>query len=155
MTPCLPRSVGLRPTFFPPEGRLGHAPVHAQPGPVDPHEEVVLQQARLPELVKDASLDPLLEAVVGRRAGAELGGVQRLPGDAGAQDEEDGVGAHPVGGARSAPAEAVGVLVLGQQRVQLLPEEVGEAPIGGVFQVERRLSGHRDPSCITKTMQEL
>src|SRR5262245_48328565 len=83
LTPFLPRSVGFLPVFFPPEGRLGHAPVHRQPGPVDPLEEVVLQQAGLPEFQEDAGLDPLLEAVVGRGAGAELGGVQRLPRHAG------------------------------------------------------------------------
>src|SRR5947207_1134007 len=88
LTPFLARSVGFLPVFFPPEGRLGHAPVHVQPRPVDALEEVVLQQAGLPELQEDAGRDPLLEAVVGGRAGAELGGVQRLPLAAGAQDVE-------------------------------------------------------------------
>src|SRR5690348_5654193 len=48
LTPFLARSVGFLPVFFPPEGRLGHAPVHAQPRPVDPLELVVGQQARFP-----------------------------------------------------------------------------------------------------------
>src|SRR5215471_8904490 len=97
LAPFLARSVGFLPAFFPPEGCLGHAPVHAQPGPVNPHEVVVFEEARLPELQEDAGLDPLLKAVVGSRTGAELGGVQRLPRDAGAEDEEDGVGANAVG----------------------------------------------------------
>src|SRR4051812_15049775 len=91
LAPCLPRSVGFLPVFFPPEGRLGHAPVHAQPLPVDAPQAVVFQQPRLPQGQEDAVPDPLLEAVVRRRAGAEPGGVQRLPLAAGAQDKEDGV----------------------------------------------------------------
>src|SRR3954453_2176453 len=79
LAPRLPRSVGFLPVFFPPEGRLGHAPVHAQPGPVDAHEFVVGHQAGLPQRLEDAGLDPLLEAVMGRGSGAEAGGVQGLP----------------------------------------------------------------------------
>src|SRR5215471_18592822 len=74
LAPFLARSVGFFPVFFPPEGCLGHAPVHRQPGPVDP-----------------------LPAVVGRRAGAETSGVQRLPLAAGAEHEEDGFHADAVG----------------------------------------------------------
>src|SRR2546421_8300854 len=79
LTPLLPRSVGLGPVFFPPERGLGHGPIHAQPFPVDALEEVVLQEARLPELEEDAGLDPLLEAVVGGGTGNEAGGVEGLP----------------------------------------------------------------------------
>src|SRR5205807_1537091 len=107
LTPFLARSVGLLPAFFPPEGGLGHAPVHRQPGPVDALAVVVGHQARLPHLLEDAGRDPLPEAVVGRGAGAEPGGVQGLPLTAGAEDEEDGLPARPVGGARPAAAEAV------------------------------------------------
>src|SRR4051794_18196472 len=76
LTPFLARSVGFLPVFFPPEGRLGHAPVHTQPGPVDALQAVVLQKAGLPHLEGDARADVLLEAVVGGGAGAEDGGVQ-------------------------------------------------------------------------------
>src|SRR5215468_9512503 len=55
LTPFLARSVGFLPVFFPPEGCLGHAPVHAQPGPVDPLQAVVFEQAGLPHLEEDAS----------------------------------------------------------------------------------------------------
>src|SRR5262245_54936691 len=96
LTPCLARSVGVLPVFFPPEGRLGHAPVHTQPPPVDALQAVVLQQALLPELEKDAGFDPFLEAVVGGGPGAELGGVEGLPLAAGAQDIEDGIGTNAV-----------------------------------------------------------
>jgi hypothetical protein len=68
---------------------------------------------------------------VGGRAGAEAGGVERLPLAAGAQDEEDGVQAHPVGGAGLAAAEGVGVDVGGDAQLDLLPEVVGDAPVLG------------------------
>src|SRR5436853_904550 len=85
LTPFLARSVGFLPVFFPPERRLGHAPVHAQPGPVQAHQVVVGHQAGLPHVQEDAGLDPLLEAVMGRRSRAELGGVECLPLTAGAE----------------------------------------------------------------------
>src|SRR5262245_61666224 len=77
LAPSLPRSVGFWPVFFPPEGRLGHAPVHRQPLPVEPLQLVVLLQPALPELLEDAGPDPLLEAAVGRALGADAGGRQR------------------------------------------------------------------------------
>src|SRR5215469_2783671 len=73
LAPSLPRSVGFLPVFFPPEGRLGHAPVHRQPPPVQPLQRVVLLQAVLPKLLEDAGLDPLLEAAVGGTLGANTG----------------------------------------------------------------------------------
>src|SRR5262249_59877716 len=75
----LARSVGFFPVFSPPEGRLGHAPVHRQPGPVDALPVVVGQQAGLPQRLEDPLLHPELEAVVSGGAGAEAGGVQGLP----------------------------------------------------------------------------
>jgi hypothetical protein len=147
----LARSVGFLPVFFPPEGCLGHAPVHTQPGPVDADEGVVLQQAGLPPLEEDAGLDPLLEAVVGGGAGAELGGVQGLPLDAGAQDEEDGVGANAVGGAGAAAAVAVRVDVRGEEDLHDFPEFIGDAPV-----VRHGGRVHDPPSCvILGPMQEL
>jgi hypothetical protein len=66
---------------------------------------------------------------MGRGAGAKLRGVQGLPLAAGAEDEEDGLHADPVGLAGPAAAEAVGVGVLGQQDGDDLPEVVGQAPL--------------------------
>ena len=71
LTPLLPRSVGLRPVFFPAQRRLGHRPIHAQPVPVDAVQVVKLLHARLPQLQKDAGLDPFLKAVVGGGLGAQ------------------------------------------------------------------------------------
>jgi len=103
------------PAFFPPERRLGHAAVHAQPGPVDPLPLVVGHQARLPHRPEDALAHPALEAVVGGGPGAEAGGVQGLPLAAGAEHEEDGLHAGAVGGGGLAAAEGVGVHPLGDQ----------------------------------------
>jgi hypothetical protein len=117
------------PVFFPPEGCLGHTPVHAQPGPVDPLPFVVGQQAALPHCQEDAGADPLLEAIVGRGARAEAGGVQRLPLAAGAQDVEDGLHANAVGRARLAAAEPVGVGVFGNHKGDSLPQVIGDGPL--------------------------
>jgi hypothetical protein len=75
---------------------------------------VVRQQAVFPQGSENASLDPLLKAVVGGRAGAEAGRVQRFPLAAGAQDEQNGFHAYAVGRAWPAAAEAVGVVVFGK-----------------------------------------
>jgi hypothetical protein len=129
------------PVFFPPEGGLGHAPVHRQPGPIDPLPVVVGHQAVLPQFLKDARLDPLLKAVMGRGTGAELGGVQGLPLAAGAQHEKDGLHAEAVGRARPAAAEAVSVFVFGEQGGDGLPQIVGDAPsIGNRMFVHGRVS---------------
>lgn len=128
LTPLLARSVGFLPVFFPPEGRLGHAPVHAQPLPVDALQAVVLRKPRLPQGQEDAGRDPLPEAVVGGGAGAELGGAQSLPLAAGAQGEEDRAHAHPVRGAGAAAAEGMGVHVAGEVHLDLGPQAIGDAP---------------------------
>src|SRR4051812_11793497 len=96
LTPSLPRSVGFLPVFFPPEGCLGHAPVHRQPGPVDPLQLVVQKEPGLPEPQEHAGGHPLLEPVVCGGPRANAGGVQGLPLAAGPQPEEDGVGAGAV-----------------------------------------------------------
>src|SRR5262245_34980787 len=141
LTPFLARSVGFLPVFFPPQGCLGHAPVHAQKGPVDALQAVIVEQALLPELEEDARFDPLLEAVVGGGTGAELGSIQRLPVAAGAQDEEDGIGTNPVGGAGPAAAEAMGVDMRGDAEFHELPQFSGDAPVlGDVGRVHERVS---------------
>src|SRR5215831_19489301 len=71
LTPDLPRSVGLRPVFFPPERGLGHRPVHRQPVPVDPAQFIKALHSRLPELEEHARLHPGLEAIVRRRVGTQ------------------------------------------------------------------------------------
>ena len=77
LVPCLLRSTGEGPVFFPRQGSLGHRPVDAHPGPVDAVEGVVFSQARLPKSQEEAVLDPRLEAVVRRGGGTKAGGVER------------------------------------------------------------------------------
>src|SRR5262249_32814063 len=113
LTPFLPRSVGFLPVFFPPKGCLGHAPVHAQPGPVDALPVVIGHQPRLPQGQEDALLYPALEAVMGGGAGAEAGDVDCLALAAGAEGEEDGLHAEVVGCGWLAAAEGMSVLALG------------------------------------------
>jgi hypothetical protein len=131
LTPCLARSVGFFPVFFPPEGCLGHAPVHRQPGPVDAFQVVVGHQTRLPQGLENAGFDPFLEAVVGGGSGAELGGIERLPLAAGAQDVQDGFHAEAIVLARAPAAEAMRVLVLGEEELNGCPEVVGDTPVVG------------------------
>ena len=119
------------PVFFPPERCLGHAPVHAQPGPVDAREAVVVEQALLPELEEDAGGDPLLEAVVGGGTRAKLGSIEGLPLAAGAEDIEDGVGTDPIRSTGPSAAEAVRIHMLGQEDLQHLPQLIGDAPVVG------------------------
>lgn len=121
MAPFLARSVGFLPVFFPPEGCLGHAPVHGQPLPVEALPVVIGHQAVLPQRLEDALRDPQLEAVMSRGSRAETGGVQRAPLAAGAEHIEDGLHTDAVGGGRLAAAERVGVHPLGDQGGDGLP----------------------------------
>ncbi len=131
LTPRLARSVGFLPVFFPPERCLGHAAVHAQPGPVDPLHLVVAEQAGLPHAQEDACFDPFLEAIMGGGAGTKQGGVEGFPLAARAQDEEDGAHAHAIVGAGPPAAEAMRVAMFGQKDLDGLPQLVGQAPLRG------------------------
>jgi hypothetical protein len=131
LVPFLARSVGFLPVFFPPEGCLGHAPVHAQPLPVDTLQAGVFQQPRLPQRREDPRSDPLLKAVMRRGPRAELGGVQRFPLATGAQHEQDGIHADPVGRAWPSTAEAMGIDVAGQVHLNFTPQGVRDTPVVG------------------------
>jgi hypothetical protein len=129
LTPFLARSVGFFPVFFPPEGCLGHAPVHRQPRPVDPLPVIVGHQARLPQGLEDALFHPALEAIVGGGTGAEAGGIEGLPLAAGAQHEEDGFHADAIGGGGLAAAERMCVQSLRDQFGDGQPQIIGNAPL--------------------------
>jgi hypothetical protein len=123
--------VGFLPVFFPPEGGLGHAPVHAQPGPVDAVQAVVVEQALIPPFEEDAGFDPLLEAVVGGGAGTELGGIEGLPLTARAEDKEDGLGTNAVGGTGSSSTVGMGVDMCREEQLQDFPKFIGDTPLVG------------------------
>ena len=131
LAPFLARSVGFLPVFFPPEGCFGHAPVHTQPFPVNALQTVILQESGLPQRQEYAVGHPLLEAIVGSGPRAELRRVQRLPLATGAQDEENGVHAHPIGRAWPTAAKAMGIHVLRQVDCDLDPEIIGDTPLIG------------------------
>src|SRR3972149_4884421 len=60
LTPCLPRSVGLGPVFFPAERGFGHRPTHPQPPQINAFQLVELLDGHPPEWEKDTRLCPLL-----------------------------------------------------------------------------------------------
>src|ERR671932_2684695 len=108
-TPCLPRSVGFGPVFFPPERCLRQRSIHAQPGPINPVQFIELLHPGEPQLLKDARLDPFLKAVMRGGLGTQVRVFQGLPLTTSAEDVKDSIGAAAVGDARTAAAEAVGI----------------------------------------------
>src|SRR5207302_9588385 len=90
LTPCLARSVGFLPVFFPPERCLGHAPIPAQPRPVDALPFILGHQATFPHPLKTTRLHPLLKTVMGRGLGPAPRGIELLAVTHGSQHEENG-----------------------------------------------------------------
>ena len=136
------------PVFFPPERCLGHAAVHAQPVPVDAFEVVVGHQARLPHGEEDSRLDPVLEAVVGGRAGAIASGIERFPLAASAQHEKDRFHTDAIRRARTAAAEAMGVFMFGQEEGHGLPQFIRDTPGFGDGTVVHDKLTHKDPAAV-------
>jgi len=147
LTPFLARSVGFLPVFFPPERRLGHTPVHTQPGPVNAFPVVVGQQARLPQLLEDTRRDPFLEAIMGRGTRTKAGGVQSLPLTARAEHEEDSLHADAVGSTRPTAAEAMCVFMLGEQQGDALPQIIGDMPLVHDGHIHKKSVFHGCTSC--------
>src|SRR6476620_41326 len=79
LTPCLPRSVGLRPVFFPTQRRLAHRSVQRQPCPIDALQRVIGQQSRAPERGEYARPDPFLKAPMRRGGRADTSLAQDIP----------------------------------------------------------------------------
>src|SRR5207245_2296109 len=129
LTPCLARSVGFLPVFFPPERRLGHAAVHAQPGPIEALPFIVGHQATLPHSLKNSGAYPFLKTIMGCGTRTEARGIQRFPLTAGSQHEENGLHANPVRRPWPAATEAMGIYVLGEQCCDGLPQMVGNTPL--------------------------
>jgi hypothetical protein len=105
-------------------------------------QAVVVEQPQLPQGLEDTGLDPLLEAVVGGGTGAILGGIERLPLTAGAEDEEDGIGTDAISRAWPSPTEAVGIHMPRNTDFHDLPHVIGDAPVVG-----NRGSFHDSSSC--------
>jgi hypothetical protein len=92
---------------------------------------VVFFQTQLPELLKDARFGPLLKATMSGAAGADAGGVQRVPLAAGAQSKQDGVHGLAVVHARVVAPQGVR-LGRREQGGDLGPQFIGDLPISGV-----------------------
>ena len=69
-----------------------------------------------------------------RGARAKDGGIERLPGAASAEHEEDGIHTDAVGRGRFAAAKGMGIHARRNQPFDLRPEVIGDAPGFGTFQ---------------------
>src|SRR5690349_1280137 len=84
---------GIGPSFLPAQRGFGHRSVHTQPVPLKPAQLIKLLDSGLPQLQEDASLHPLLKAVMCGRMRTEIGLIESLPLAAGSQDVENRVSA--------------------------------------------------------------
>src|SRR5215467_8912675 len=71
LVPFFPRSVGLGPTFFPPEAGFAQPSVGSLPLPVHGPQFVALGRQFGPDALHDAASAPALEPVVDGTLGAE------------------------------------------------------------------------------------
>lgn len=147
MTPFLARSVGFLPVFFPPERRLGHTPVHTQPGPVNAFPVVIGQQAPLPHLLEDTRRDPFLEAIMGRGTRTKAGGAQGFPLTARAKHEENSLHANAVGSTRPTTAKAMRVFMLGEDQGDGVPQIIGDMPLIHDGHIHKKGVSHGCTSC--------
>jgi hypothetical protein len=129
LTPCLARSVGFFPVFFPPERRFGHAAVHAHPGPVDPFPIVISQETGFPQSPKNTSFHPFLKPIVGSRTGNKTGSVQCLPLTTRAKHKKYGLHALTVGFSGPAATKAMCIFVFGKKQSNAFPQIVGDVPL--------------------------
>jgi len=122
----LPRSTGLRPGGLAAARRLGDAAVDGEVVKLQADHVVVGGHGELVELLGHADGDPLVAAAAqgARRAGA-VG--HALVATAEHQDLHELVEHDPVGDAGALAAQRVGVDVLGQQGVELVPDGVDDS----------------------------
>src|SRR4051812_37971469 len=128
LVPFLPRSVGFRPVFFPPDPGLAQHRVGRLPLPLHPAEFVAFLDQHRPDLLEDTALDPALQPVVDRALGAiPLG--QLAPLAAAAHPEDD-----PIEHLAPVRDMAAGRLLgpeLAEDRLDPLPQLIGDLPDGG------------------------
>src|SRR5262245_44126794 len=128
LVPFLPRSVGLGPTFFPPEAGLAHAAVGTLPVPVNLAQLGALRGQGGPDLRHHAAAAPALEPAVDGAVVAELLG-QVVPLAAGAEAVDDAVEDPPPVLGRLA-ALGAGLPIGAEDRFDTPPEVVGDFPDG-------------------------
>src|SRR3954452_6840370 len=127
LVPFFPRSVGLGPTFFPPEPGLAQRGIRTLPLPIHRTQLVALLDEDGPDPFHNTSGAPALEPVVDGALGAEFAG-ELFPLAAGAHPEDDPVeGGAPVGGP---PAGRLLGPEFPEDGEDLLPQGVGDLPDG-------------------------
>ena len=131
LTPPLARSVGFGPVFFPPERRLGHRPVHAQPVPRDALQLVKLFHPRLPEFQENVRFDPCLKPIVGRGFGTQLSLLQGCPLAARAEHIENGIGTAAIWYTWTPATKAMGIYPDREQRCEDGPEHIRDTEPSG------------------------
>ena len=107
------------------------APSMLSQTPVQTLQFVVAFQSHPPQLQEHPRGNPFLKAQVGGGAGTDAGGIQGLPLAAGTQHVEDTIGAGSVGNPGPTAAEPMGVHTFGDQRLQHLPELIGDLETAG------------------------
>lgn len=123
--PCLARSVGLGPLFFPPKRRFTHRSIHRTEAPINASQLVVAFETLLPELPEYSCFPPFLKPAVGRARGTQARGVEGIPLASRLEHKEDGIHRAPVVNAPSVASQWVMGDVPWQERLDLRPQSVG------------------------------
>ena len=124
--PCLARSVGLGPVFFPPERGLGHRSVHRLPFPVQSMQIIEFLQGFRPQFLEDSPLHEHLEVSMDCAARTELR-RHRLPLTARSQDVKDAVKHRPPTQTRTPTLPRTSEL--GQERLNPIPHLIWHAKL--------------------------
>jgi len=123
--PGLPRSVGFRPIFFPPEAGFAHRTVRRLPLPEHRVEFLTPRDHHRPDPLHDTVLVPALEPTMHRAVVAELDG-QLVPLTARSQSKNDAVQNPPPIGSRSSRGTRRSILQ--QDRFNQLPQVIRHRP---------------------------
>ena len=124
---------GVRTGVFAAQGRFGHGPIHAQPGPIKARQLIKLRHTRLPQPQKDVGLNPDLIAIMCRRAGTQVGVVERFPLAASPQHIKNRIRALPIRDPRPSAPKAVRIHVDRQQWLQNRPQCIRNPKTGRGF----------------------
>jgi hypothetical protein len=115
----------------PPQGRLGHGPVHTQLVPVNVLQLVKLCHPHLSELQEDIRCHPLLKPVMSGGLGTELGLVQGLPLASCPEDIKNSIGTAAIRDTGPSASKAMRLDIRWEQGCQNGPQLIGNAEPGG------------------------
>jgi hypothetical protein len=130
LDPALGAIGGMWPGFFPPEWRLGHRAVHAQPVPVNALQLVKRCHSRVPELPEDIRGDPRLKPVVCGGLGTSLDLVQGFPLASRPEDVKNGIGTAAIRDTGPPASTSMPIHRRGEQRFEDGPQRIGNAKPG-------------------------